>query len=195
MIGQKRSVIADTTIQFVEVMVSPMRINVSSPRRVIGIANYLRSIIGLANRVGFSINTITIDDSDQIFSLLIRLTFTINQAPKIISPPEDTTNNTDSSVAFFCEATGWPIPEIGWKFELDGVEQSIPLSKAIENNRFEIKSNESSKYTAISWLQIVETNRNDSGNYICVATNSEGSDKAKAYLTIGNFQKKFDPID
>ncbi|KPM06556.1 Immunoglobulin I-set domain containing protein 6 [Sarcoptes scabiei] len=167
MIGQKRSVIADTTIQFVEVMVSPMRINVSSPRRVIGIANYLRSIIGLANRV----------------------------APKIISPPEDTTNNTDSSVAFFCEATGWPIPEIGWKFELDGVEQSIPLSKAIENNRFEIKSNESSKYTAISWLQIVETNRNDSGNYICVATNSEGSDKAKAYLTIGNFQKKFDPID
>lgn len=64
-----------------------------------------------------------------------------------------------------------------------------------EHQHYEILTNQSTDYANISWLQIMDTQREDSGNYICVAINEEGEDKAVAYLTIGNFQKRFDIIE
>lgn len=109
--------------------------------------------------------------------------------PKITSPPEDTTNNTGSSVAFSCEAWGWPLPSIDWRLERDGQEISI------SGKHFDIKSNQSSNYAVISWLQLMDAQREDSGTYLCVASNSEGEDKASAYLTIGYFKKRFDLVE
>ena len=64
-----------------------------------------------------------------------------------------------------------------------------------EETHFEIRTNQSTDYAMISWLQIIDAQRDDSGNYFCVAINTEGEDKTSAYLTIGNFQKRFDIIE
>nr|XP_027201981.1 insulin-like growth factor-binding protein-related protein 1 [Dermatophagoides pteronyssinus] len=119
------------------------------------------------------------------------------QRPQIISPPIDTTNNTGSSISFSCEATGWPLPSIEWRIERnnDGVGGLIEIPILSEETHFEIRTNQSTDYAMISWLQIIDAQRDDSGNYFCVAINTEGEDKTSAYLTIGNFQKRFDIIE
>lgn len=86
---------------------------------------------------------------------------------------------------------GWPLPTIDWKVERDGNEILI----LADETHFEIKSNSSSNYVTISWLQIMDAKREDSGVYICLANNTEGEQRASAYLTIGNFQKRFDLIE
>lgn len=108
--------------------------------------------------------------------------------PRILSPPEDITNNTGSSIAFSCEVKGWPVPAIEWRVQSESAHVALPS----DNARISVQSRGGpSDYEMTSWLQMVDLKREDSGIYICHATNSEGSASARAYLTIGNFKKNF----
>lgn len=106
--------------------------------------------------------------------------------PVILTPPESIVNTTGSSVAFSCEAKGWPVPVIEWFIEKDYVERLLPS----DNNHISVLSRGGpSDYEVTSWLQVIEADVSDTANYICLAKNSVGESKAKARLRIGNFQK------
>jgi len=111
--------------------------------------------------------------------------------PQIVTPPEDITNNTGSSVAFSCEVKGWPVPSIEWWAQSERELFALPS----DNKHISVQSRGGpSEYEVTSWLQLMNVERHNSGLYICIATNSEGQAKASASLTIGNFKKNF-PID
>lgn len=107
--------------------------------------------------------------------------------PVILTAPENIVNSTGTSVAFSCEAKGWPVPVIEWFIEKDYMERLLPS----DNNHISVLSRGGpSEYEVTSWLQVIEADVSDTANYICVAKNIMGESKAKARLRIGNFQKK-----
>lgn len=115
--------------------------------------------------------------------------------PQIISPPEDITNNTGSSVAFSCEVKGWPLPTVEWRLlaitESGNEEKWTTLTPDGERIWVHTLSDGPSNYETTSWLQMIGLKREHSGLYACVASNSEGEARATAYLTIGNFKRDF----
>lgn len=115
--------------------------------------------------------------------------------PQIISPPEDITNNTGSSVAFSCEVKGWPLPVVEWRLlrvSESGEEEWTKLTPDGERIWVQALSEGSrDQYETTSWLQMIGLKREHSGLYACVARNSEGEARATAYLTIGNFKRDF----
>lgn len=115
--------------------------------------------------------------------------------PQIISPPEDITNNTGSSVAFSCEVKGWPLPTVEWRLltttESGNEEKWTTLTPDGEQIWVHTLSDGPSNYETTSWLQMIGLKREHSGLYACVASNSEGEARATAYLTIGNFKRDF----
>lgn len=48
-------------------------------------------------------------------------------APRILTGPDSVTNVTGDKVVLMCEATGFPIPHIGWLFQrTDDETNSLP---------------------------------------------------------------------
>lgn len=61
-------------------------------------------------------------------------------APRILTGPDSVTNVTGDKVVLMCEATGFPIPHIGWLFQrTDDETNSLPgilpyqLDKAMDD--------------------------------------------------------------
>ena len=92
-------------------------------------------------------------------------------------------------MAFSCEVKGWPVPTVEWRVQKsESAEMALPS----DNEHISVQSRGGpSDYEVTSWLQLMELKPENSGVYICVATNSEGQATASAYLTIGNFKKTF----
>lgn len=100
-------------------------------------------------------------------------------APEITTLPTDIRNTTGSQAAFFCEAIGWPLPNIEWKKESDGIFYDLPG----ENTHIAVQSR-NGNYEVSSWLQFVQIKVSDIGTYWCRATNIDGEAEASAQLYI-----------
>ena len=78
------------------------------------------------------------------------------------------------------------MPKIEWRVQTESADLALPS----DNKHISVQSRGGpSAYEVTSWLQLMELEREYSGQYICVATNSEGEARASAYLTVGNFKK------
>ena len=106
--------------------------------------------------------------------------------PVIITSPLNTfTINDGSSVIFTCEALAIPEHTISWTFtNINGVMTDI----ASDDSKYSIVANRSA--TRFGELTVMNVDYGDRGVYTCTATNSIGSDRASANLTVhGECQK------
>ncbi|KAM9314722.1 protein sidekick-1 [Pholidichthys leucotaenia] len=96
-----------------------------------------------------------------------------SMTPTFTSPPSDQTV-TDGNTAFFnCQTNGAPKPAITWK-----MGSRVLASGSVQVPRFTLLQS--------GGLQIQPVSFQDSGDYTCIASNSEGTINATATLTIWN---------
>ncbi|XP_067124332.1 insulin-like growth factor-binding protein-related protein 1 [Centruroides vittatus] len=100
-------------------------------------------------------------------------------APKITTLPIDIPIVIGSQAALYCEAIGWPLPNIEWKKESGNVFNDLP-----GDNIHIAMHTRNGKYEVSSWLQFIQTKSTDVGTYWCRATNDEGEAEASAQLYI-----------
>ena len=86
--------------------------------------------------------------------------FLIIVAPQIATQPQGGPVIEGHNVTLFCNASGNPVPTITW------TRNGSVLTSSVPRIRFEEESKE---------LTITSINRADSGEYRCVANNSEGN--------------------
>lgn len=123
-----------------------------------------------------------------------------------MNPPGHLHNASGINLAFNCEATGYPIPTIEWRFvaarrvRRDTLNQDSNKEPEVQYERETVTSLRSlpsddshiavqsrggpSAYAITSWLQILHTQISDTGRYICVASNSQGEYSAYGSLLI-----------
>lgn len=93
------------------------------------------------------------------------------------SPPAFTTSPTNASqtegstVTFYCQATGSPLPTINWK----RIGATIPTDRQSQPQP--------------GALQISNLVPSDDGLYACVAKNSQGERVAQVYLSIRGIER------
>ena len=91
--------------------------------------------------------------------------------PEITADPQNITTIEEVNVTFTCNATGNPLPAISW------TANGSPIN-ARHNWKFSFSVNNTQ-------LTVTEVNRNDSGEYRCVANNSLGNATSDAaYLDV-----------
>ena len=79
---------------------------------------------------------------------------------QFIEVPQNITVNTSTPLSLRCDASGFPEPRIGWK------KSGINLSDTKQ-------------------LNITSSNRNDAGEYVCIASNGVRQEKrVRAYVTV-----------
>ena len=79
---------------------------------------------------------------------------------QFIEVPQNITVNTSTPLSLRCDASGFPEPKIRWE------KSGIKLSNTKQ-------------------LNISRSNRNDSGGYVCIASNGVGQEKTvRAYVTV-----------
>ncbi|XP_023218906.1 insulin-like growth factor-binding protein-related protein 1 [Centruroides sculpturatus] len=105
--------------------------------------------------------------------------FFFNLAPKITTLPTDIPIVIGSQAALYCEAIGWPLPNIEWKKESGNIFNDLP-----GDNTHIAMHTRNGKYEVSSWLQFIQTKSTDVGTYWCRATNDEGEAEASAQLYI-----------
>ena len=102
-----------------------------------------------------------------LFSLILHF----KVAAEITAHPQDITTIEDVNVTFTCNATGNPPPKISW------TANASPIN-ARHNWKFTFSVNNTQ-------LTVTNVNRNDSGEYRCVANNSLGNATSDAaYLNV-----------
>ena len=107
--------------------------------------------------------------------------------PVIVAPPVDQfTINDGSSAVFVCDALADPEHTISWTFTNNtGAVTAI----FIDGNKYSIVANRSN--TRFGELTVMNVDYEDRGVYTCTATNSIGSDRASANLTVhGEYMSK-----
>ncbi|RWS12460.1 Kazal-type serine protease inhibitor domain-containing protein 1-like protein [Dinothrombium tinctorium] len=105
-------------------------------------------------------------------------------APIIISPPTDVRNKTGSFVAFSCEVSGWPVPNIEWRFVANDSKKSEIMLPADDPHMAVQSRGGPNSYEITSWLQILQVKPSNEGIYTCVASNELGEDSGTASLTL-----------
>lgn len=102
--------------------------------------------------------------------------------PSIVSSPEPVKNKTGSYHSFICEAVGFPIPTIEWTWtRVDGKTMILPT----DDLRFSVNMRGGpERHQITGWLQIMDIQDKDQGDYTCVAQNMHGMDQAVARLNV-----------
>ena len=90
------------------------------------------------------------------------------EKPRITSRPRNLTLKEGTSATFYCQATGYPIPDLKW----------ILNGKAIEENGNRIKIIKN------TGLQISDLRKSDAGEVTCVAESVLGGDSSNARLNV-----------
>lgn len=112
-------------------------------------------------------------------------------APRILTGPDSVTNVTGDKVVLMCEATGFPIPHIGWLFQrTDDETNSLPGDDMAISV---VTRGGPEKYQVTGWLQVDEASKHHEGYYICVAHNKHGSDKQTGRIKI--HEKKLNRVE
>uniref|UniRef100_A0A4W6FW44 Sidekick cell adhesion molecule 1 n=1 Tax=Lates calcarifer TaxID=8187 RepID=A0A4W6FW44_LATCA len=92
-------------------------------------------------------------------------------APTFTSPPTDQTVTDGNTALFTCQTSGAPKPAITWRKGLQ-----VLASGSVQVPRFTLLQS--------GGLQIEPVSYQDSGDYTCIASNSEGTINATATLTV-----------
>ena len=87
----------------------------------------------------------------------------ISDRPEVTKHPQNVTEIERNDVTLNCNATGNPEPQFSWFKDKDLVKST---------NRIYLSANN-------SLLTMTDVNRNDSGEYLCVARNEVGNDTSK----------------
>ncbi|GAB6022856.1 hypothetical protein CHUAL_006954 [Chamberlinius hualienensis] len=103
-------------------------------------------------------------------------------APWIVSGPEDQDVEVGSDIFLACEGMGFPIPLIEWHMttaegqliSLPSDDQHIAVQARGGPERFQLTA----------WLQIMNFQEEDSGQYHCIVRNDHGQAKASSTLKL-----------
>uniref|UniRef100_A0A3Q1GEZ4 Sidekick cell adhesion molecule 1b n=1 Tax=Acanthochromis polyacanthus TaxID=80966 RepID=A0A3Q1GEZ4_9TELE len=94
-----------------------------------------------------------------------------SMAPTFTSPPSDQTVTDGNTALFTCQTSGAPKPAITWR-----KGSRVLASGSVQVSRFTLLQS--------GGLQIQPVSFQDSGEYTCIASNSEGAINATATLTV-----------
>jgi len=110
-------------------------------------------------------------------------------APVIVTEPKSITTKPGENIAFDCEADGWPVPDIEWRFsdltnsniirDLPADDPNVAVQTRGGPNSFEVSG----------WLQVINAQDSNSGMYTCVAKNVEGESSASAKLFVSDQER------
>ena len=93
-----------------------------------------------------------------------RIDFKIADKPEITSHPKSVDIKEGGNVTFSCNSTANPLPTTSWTKDKSPITNDSRISYSVVNKV----------------LTITNVNRNDSGEYRCVASNKLGNDTSKA---------------
>ena len=99
-----------------------------------------------------------------VFEMFVFL-FIVRVAPQITTQPQAGSVTEGDNVTLSCNASGNPVPTISWTRDGSLVSSGHQRISFEAGNRL---------------LTITNVNRTDSGEYLCVADNSEGNDTSNA---------------
>ena len=92
--------------------------------------------------------------------------------PELTISPVNLTISKGQIAVFQCQATGFPTPNITWYYSINN------QLKELEDSRVFV--------SLLNTLYIRETVVNDSGTYVCIASNIVGEISSSATLTVVN---------
>ena len=116
--------------------------------------------------------------ANNVFVILRYLIF--SGVPTIATPPSNQfTINDGSSATFFCDALAFPEHTISWTFTN---KSGVVIEIVSDGNKYSIVANRGT--TRFGELTVMNVDYEDRGVYTCTATNSIGSDRASANLTV-----------
>lgn len=115
-------------------------------------------------------------------NIIIKSQGPCDEAPTIVSAPENVKNGTGSSVALICEARGYPIPTIEWTWtRVDGKTVYLPS----DDLRVSVNMRGGpEKWQVTGWLQILDLHKEHEGDYTCVAQNKHGMAEQSARINV-----------
>ena len=93
-----------------------------------------------------------------------KINFKIADKPEITSHPKSVDIKEGGNVTFSCNSTANPLPTTSWTKDESAITNDSRISFSVVNKV----------------LTITNVNRNDSGEYRCVASNKLGNDSSKA---------------
>ncbi|XP_068104014.1 kazal-type serine protease inhibitor domain-containing protein 1-like [Hyperolius riggenbachi] len=101
------------------------------------------------------------------------------EAPVLVSSPQDMVAMVGQTVVFGCDVLGQPIPDLHWR--KDGIDRPLPgkSSHIIVQSWGGPQRNQVS-----SWLQIHNVHPRDAGLYTCHAQNANGELSISAQLSV-----------
>ena len=100
-----------------------------------------------------------------VFEMFVFFLFIVRVAPQITTQPQVGSVIEGDNVTLSCNASGNPEPTISWR------RDGFLVSSGDQRISFEAGNRQ---------LTITNVNRADSGEYLCVADNSEGNDTSNA---------------
>ncbi|XP_060092341.1 insulin-like growth factor-binding protein 7 [Heteronotia binoei] len=106
------------------------------------------------------------------------------QGPSIVTPPKDIWNVTGAQIYLSCEVIGVPTPVLTWNKIVKGQRTEL-LPGDRENLAIQTRGGPE-KHEVTGWVLISPLNKDDSGEYECHASNSQGEATASARITVVN---------
>uniref|UniRef100_A0ABK0LQF2 Insulin-like growth factor binding protein 7 n=1 Tax=Rattus norvegicus TaxID=10116 RepID=A0ABK0LQF2_RAT len=111
---------------------------------------------------------------------------TCEQGPSIVTPPKDIWNITGAKVYLSCEVIGIPTPVLIWnkvKRDHSGVQRTELLPGDRENLAIQTRGGPE-KHEVTGWVLVSPLSKEDTGEYECHASNSQGQASASAKITV-----------
>ncbi|XP_015262484.1 PREDICTED: insulin-like growth factor-binding protein 7 [Gekko japonicus] len=106
------------------------------------------------------------------------------QGPSIVTPPKDIWNVTGAQIYLSCEVIGVPTPVLTWNKIAKGQRTEL-LPGDRENLAIQTRGGPE-KHEVTGWVLISPLSKDDSGEYECHASNSQGEATASARITVVN---------
>lgn len=106
--------------------------------------------------------------------------------PSIVTPPKDIWNVTGAKVYLSCEVIGIPTPVLIWnkvKRDHSGVQRTELLPGDRENLAIQTRGGPE-KHEVTGWVLVSPLSKEDTGEYECHASNSQGQASASAKITV-----------
>ncbi|XP_054843319.1 insulin-like growth factor-binding protein 7 [Eublepharis macularius] len=106
------------------------------------------------------------------------------QGPSIVTPPKDIWNVSGAQIYLSCEVIGVPTPVLTWNKIAKGQRTEL-LPGDRENLAIQTRGGPE-KHEVTGWVLISPLSKDDSGEYECHASNSQGEATASARITVVN---------
>ena len=106
----------------------------------------------------------------------------LSVAPEVINISQDQLAVSPDPVVMFCEATGYPRPNIAWFF--NGTLVTINETVTIDTVVSPLENTTLGLGRVTSYLRLSVTRPSDAGVYECVSSNLLGSDTDRTNLTV-----------